>query len=326
MRKKLPIETRPNYYHGQLLLEDDFVAEQNYHVNGRHRHNLNLHGWGIVRGLEIFPQSDYSITVSPGFAIDKDGRDIPVDQAESLDLSEFGPNDLVKISLAYEEEPVNEASVNRRKEYAVLTASHITQETTALVVAILQLDGQGKVRSDGIDYSKTKYTGAVLAPGSVTAAALSPELRTGWLRMPFRPIPLVDIPKGESKIPDAFRVGVTRALTPAHEEAGEKDPGAGGTMAIGIPPSVKKITRFRILGEENKGEIIVQLYLGGWDPVKNKHVRELLLDAKIAAASPFKGDFAITNTAIDPEYHTLSLWLRGTRRASISLVAVEFAY
>jgi hypothetical protein len=137
---------------------------------------------------------------------------------------------------------------------------------------------------------------------------------------------LVDIPKGESKIPDAFRVGVTRALTPAHEEAGEKDPGAGGTMAIGIPPSVKKITRFRILGEENKGEIIVQLYLGGWDPVKNKHVRELLLDAKIAAASPFKGDFAITNTAIDPEYHTLSLWLRGTRRASISLVAVEFAY
>jgi hypothetical protein len=315
LKKRLGlIETRPNYYHGQLLLEDDFLAEQSYHVSARLRHNVNLHGWGIVRGLEVVSSSEKSVTVNPGFAIDEFGHDIAVDQAENLDLSGFEPNDLVRVGLAYEEA---ELAGNKRKEgYALLIASCGTEgpcckeESEAVLLATVQLDEKGQVRGDAIDYSKTKYAGAVL--------------RRGWLRMPFRPIALVNRPPGEDEIPPAFRVGPTEALSPSAEDTGGEDKGAGGTMAIPIPPSIKKVTRFRIAGSINKGEIRLKFILGGWD-LKEGHVHKRLVQDKIDHA-PFLKTYEIANAAIDPEYHTLSLWLRGTLRTSISLVAVEFVY
>lgn len=325
-KTRLTIDRRAHYYHGQLLLEEDFLAEQNYHVDARRRHHVNLHGWGVVRGLEVVRKSDSAVTVRPGFAIDAAGNDMPVDRAEDLELAEFGPDDLVEIGLAYEEEAAEDgADKNRRDCYAVLTASRAREESPALVLATVRLDEQGKVRDNAIDYSKTRYAGAVLAPGSVTVPALSAELRTGWLRGPFRPIALTNPPAGETEIPPAFRVGATEALSPDPREAGEKDKGAAGTMAIPIPPSVKKVIRFRVAGSLNDGQIMLTLVLGGWDPVKGDHLRRILVKDTIPSGA-FLKTYEIADTAIDAEYQTLALWLRGTRRTSVSLVAVEFAY
>ena len=44
---------RPHYYRGQLLDENDFNEEQNYHTDRRKHHNKELHGWGVVSGLEV---------------------------------------------------------------------------------------------------------------------------------------------------------------------------------------------------------------------------------------------------------------------------------
>ena len=98
-------------------------------------------------------------------------------------------------------------------------------------------------------------------------------------------------------------------------------------MAIEIPPSVKRIIRFRIAGKENEGQIIIELFLGGWDAKNNKHLKESLLKKTIGSA-PFLETYEISDrdTFIDPEYNTLSLWLRATDRASISLIAIEFSY
>jgi hypothetical protein len=85
------------------------------------------------------------------------------------------------------------------------------------------------------------------------------------------------------------------------------------------------VTRLRIAGARNEGEIILQLIVGGWDQSKNEHVRKTIIDKKITSA-PFLETFDIDNTAIDPEYQTLSIWLRGTRRTAISLIAIEFVY
>ena len=76
--------------------------------------------------------------------------------------------------------------------------------------------------------TSTKYAGAVLAPGSVGAKELAPELKTGWVSLPFRPIELVNIPDGEDEIPPSFRVGATEALSPKPEKADSKDKGAAG--------------------------------------------------------------------------------------------------
>ncbi|MGH8592108.1 MAG: hypothetical protein ACREXX_23175 [Gammaproteobacteria bacterium] len=331
MRKKIPIGTRPNYFNGQLLLEEDFQAEQKYHVDARCQHNLRLHGWGVVSGLDVSAKGEHSVFVEPGFAIDPQGHEIKLEHPESLDVSGFGPNDQVQVGLAYEEGGAGggELGTNRRECFAIITLSQLVEERTVLILATVQLDGQGRVRGDAIEFSRTRYARSLLVPGSVRAADLHQELRTGWLRMPCCPRPLVNKPEGEDEIPPAFRVGASEALSPGSRDAGEKDKGAAGTMDIPIPPSVTKVTRFRIAGSENDGKIYCRLILGGWDREKNAHLRKVIAGDQSGdeiTKAPFLRTYDIKQSALDPEYNTLSLWVRGTGRTRISLIAVEFSY
>jgi hypothetical protein len=118
-------------------------------------------------------------------------------------------------------------------------------------------------------------------------------------------------------------------LTLDHREA-ESDRGGAGTMAVPIPPSVTQITGLRIAGAENKGGVTIRLYRGGWDRAQRRPIaepKELLEGMGILAAEePFYKEYLIKDTVLDPEYHTLSLWLWGKKRTSISLIAVEFVY
>jgi hypothetical protein len=325
---KIPIGQRPTYFDSQLLLKDDFLDEQNYHVAARKRHNLSLYDWGVVSGLKIARERDTLVRISAGAAIDESGQEIFLDESTTVDLGEFGANDRINIGLAYEEAPATNGTEEKRINcYAVVTVAKDGQTSKGLTLAIVALDGQGKVDGNAIDYSKTRY--ARPKPGSIAAAQLHDDLRKGWLRLPFRPDQMVEGPEEgtEAGLP-AFRIGATEALSPDPKEAGEKDRGAAGTMAIPIPPSVKQVTRFRIAGMENKGEISILLIKAGWDPLNMKHVRTVLIEEKITRKEPFLEIYKINEkeTTLDPEYHTLSLWLKGTRRTAISLVAVEFAY
>jgi hypothetical protein len=322
---RVSLGQRPHYYDGQLLRAEDFMAEQGYHVRARQNHNKLLYDdWGVVRGLAVTPAQDRSVRVAPGAAIDDAGNDIRLDESSVIDLGEFRPRDRAHVCLAYEEVSRNGKDASRVDCYAVLTAAH---ESSGLVLASIALDDQGKVNAAAIDYTLTKY--ARLAVGSITAAQLHDELRRGWFRSTFRPDPMVEGPEEgtEAGLP-AFRIGATEALSPDPREAGDRDRGAAGTMGIPIPPSARHVTRFRIAGIENKGEISFLLMRGGWEPDARKHVRDVLLDEKIVRKEPFLETYNVKegSTALNPEYHTLALWLKGTRRTSISLVAVEFAY
>jgi hypothetical protein len=331
-QNKIPMGQRPTYFDKQLLLKDDFLDEQRYHVEARKRHNRSLYDWGVVSGLSLARERDKWVRISPGSAIDASGQEIFLDNSTTVDLGAFGPNEKVAIGLAYEEAFNAEGAAEKRIDcYAVVTPSRDGQAGDGLILAIVALDGQGNVKEDGIDYSQTRY--ARPKPGSITATQLHSSLRTGWLRLPFRPTPLVDIPDGEKELPPAFRVGATRTLTPDHDDANMKDRGAGGTMAIPIPPSMTQVTRFRIAGTTNEGEIHLLLYSGGWDIEKNEHHRKILLDEKFTSDKKstsedtrFVKTFEIKETQLDPEYWTLGVWLRGTRRTSISLIAVELGY
>lgn len=313
MKKKQPIEDRPNYYNGQLLVEKDFLAEQSYHIKARQQHNLRLHGAGVVRGLEVYRQSDTSVAVQPGYAIDASGQEISLKSAEEIDLSEFGPNDIVNISLKYEEEGSTEGVEKKSivirsiKSFAVINAATARADSQEVLLARVKLDPQKKVLADAIDYSGTQY------------AAVSSR---GWVRMPFRPIPFANIPEGENEIPPAFRVGATEALSPKPEKPESHDKGAAGTMSIPIPPSANKIFRFRIAGSRNEGQITFSLVRGGWDASKSEHVHKVLVEETISGA-PFLKEYVINESYIDPEFSTLSLSLRCTQRTAISLIAVE---
>ena len=70
---------RNNYFTGKLLTARDFKDEQRYFLDKARRHNLTLHGWGIVCGLEVRPHPncpDKRLIVTPGVAVDACGREI----------------------------------------------------------------------------------------------------------------------------------------------------------------------------------------------------------------------------------------------------------
>lgn len=170
------------------------------------------------------------------------------------------------------------------------------------------------------------------APGPETAFAFdqgTPQgVRKGWLRLPFRPtaIPEDNVPPP----PPPFRVGVTEAR--AHEEMGGKaNPnGAGGTMAIPLPPGITQIHRLRVAGQENKQELTVTLFRGGWDPAQGRHVgsrqdkASKLVEAKIKK-SPYDETYVISEGELHGECSTLSLEIQSTGYSRVSLIAVEIS-
>lgn len=76
-----PLE-RLNYYNGMPLQASDFKTEQDYHMRTRRWLNKSLYSAGIARGLEVRaitegPKKDTPfVAVSPGLALDSEGREI----------------------------------------------------------------------------------------------------------------------------------------------------------------------------------------------------------------------------------------------------------
>lgn len=121
---------RLRYFHGMLLDDKDFQAEQQYHAGKRRLLNRMLHGSGVVCGLEIKGKKDTRwIEITSGFALDCSGNEIWVPKTEQIDLATLLPpkektktadcrpedeNDKLKtyyIGIRYNEQPTNPVSV-----------------------------------------------------------------------------------------------------------------------------------------------------------------------------------------------------------------------
>lgn len=79
---------RNRYYYGKLLDVFHFDLEQNYFNNKRWLLNRLVSGYGVACGLNVTLGADgQSVVVTPGFAIDKCGREIIVcQQSDPLPL------------------------------------------------------------------------------------------------------------------------------------------------------------------------------------------------------------------------------------------------
>src|SRR5438552_18893064 len=80
---------RPSYFFGQVLGVDEFRDEQTYHVQARRRHDLALHGWGVVTGLDVTAGGGGAVEVSAGVAVDPCGREIVVPEAVPVLLGAY---------------------------------------------------------------------------------------------------------------------------------------------------------------------------------------------------------------------------------------------
>lgn len=71
-----PVEKRLHYFDGQYLKVEDFADEQNYHLDRQRRPLQFLAVSGILNGLTVKLDRDFTIELSPGSAIDAQGRQI----------------------------------------------------------------------------------------------------------------------------------------------------------------------------------------------------------------------------------------------------------
>lgn len=81
--------TRPNFFAGQLLTEEDLQALGDYVVGKNRLHNRHLFGDGVVCGLEVTcdPCGGGTVVVQPGYALDCCGNDLLLSCPTELDIN-----------------------------------------------------------------------------------------------------------------------------------------------------------------------------------------------------------------------------------------------
>jgi hypothetical protein len=169
---------RLNYFDGQFLRPKDFSDEQSYHVGMRQKHNSLLHTWGIANGLT--PSADTGATqvkVSPGFAIDRYGREIVLDSdGLSDDLTPFAGKSPY-VTIAWKEVPTDTstesgATGNTRVELQPLIKIVETPKSgEQLVLGQVTLDAQGRFQN--VNTSSAVRTMAGARGGDLSVISLT---------------------------------------------------------------------------------------------------------------------------------------------------------
>jgi hypothetical protein len=320
---------RPNYFNYQLLVDEDFKAEQQYHVALRRLHNRALHTWGVVDGLEIERANPKQVRIQPGLAIDNEGREIVLREPEVADFSEFSPDTRIYLTLAYDEgtEDVDRYvgevdDFSRWSEFAVLdeTAEHPPRDGSLIVLGRVHLGPDGQIHE--IDYGARQAAGARIGPQtvgtveladeSVTLPKLHPALRhslaaKGWVRLTFKPAafdPETD-----------FRLGTNYVTCDAR--------GARGSMTIPVPAGATQIKRFRVTGRENTKTIKVELWRTTWNAERGHPERISLLE-RVIQGQPFHQTWDIPNPVLNPEVDAIAIYLEASSSAEVWSVAAEF--
>lgn len=158
---------RLNYSNGQLLDVSDFADEQRYHVDQRRLHNRQLHGFGIVDGLEVDLTDDGTdLAVRPGAALDDQGREIVLTgpDPEPVKLKAQVPplrGTTVYLTIAYREEDDDRAEMvvkddrggkiysrRRVQKPSIQTPAAAATDGSAIVLARVTVDAAGKLSID----------------------------------------------------------------------------------------------------------------------------------------------------------------------------------
>lgn len=195
---------RPNYFTSQFLVEKDFNDEQAYHLGMRRRLNRVLHVGGVADGLVVTRVSANQVQIGAGTAVDKDGREIVLQDPRTHTLATVGNNLDVYLTIAYGEflDPADRYTQAGLDKYVRITERPALQDGSALppsdgsvvVLALIHLNGQGAIASDGaIDMTVRTPISSRIAPGSIGTTQLADGAVTlAKLAAAVRPIVSLD--------------------------------------------------------------------------------------------------------------------------------------
>ena len=307
---------RLKYFNHQFLREQDFAAEQAYHVAMRRLHNRSLHGWGVVEGLEVRKKSDREISIEPGIAVDGQGREIVLSNAVVRDLSSFDHDSQTYITIGYDEtsEDGDRYASGGIDDYTRVTESveiserrhEPAKDGAAVTLARVHLNEAGHVHR--ID---TEFRTSI---GARNPAA-------GWVRLPFKPVRLEPLRISERLVPPRqwdpsveFTVDIVSAYC---------ENGARGTMQIPVPPGASKIKAFRLCGT-TRGKVEVELVRGGWNPEGLTGEHKVLITRKVEREG--FDEHVTLEEDLQPlnEFHALAVSVIAEGKTEIWLVAAHF--
>jgi len=147
------MDKRLKFYNGQFLQQQDFVAEQEYHLDRLRRHNRQLHTYGVAEGLTVTANvGATSAVVAPGTALDGEGRPIVLTQQRNVSFGSL-TNQWVLVVISYAEQPSDPASVGdegdtrwlERPEVAVIAETGAPAADVRIRLARLQIAANGTV-------------------------------------------------------------------------------------------------------------------------------------------------------------------------------------
>jgi hypothetical protein len=163
---------RLNYFNSQFLVERDFLDEQSYHIRMRRLHNKALHSWGILNGLNVTRSGDKEVSISPGLAVDIEGREIVVLNPQTHNFGAATASVALYLTIAYQDfrDPADLDSSGgvtdhtRITERPLVTASTSVPPTDGSVITLarVSLDASGNV-SPSIDNSVRRMS--FITPG-----------------------------------------------------------------------------------------------------------------------------------------------------------------
>lgn len=307
---------RVNYYTHQFLKEAEFRDEQNYHINMRRLHNRMFHSWGIVEGLDVKRKGERGITIGPGIAIDSEGKEMVLTDVVTRDLSSFGRDTHVFVTIAYDEgkEEADHEHAGGVEGYARISETPKISEQkhdptaggSVLVLARVHLNDVGHV-------------GQIDMGASVRKRAVGQSPAAGWVRLAFKPSPLAPV-RIEGRLvrvdpvdqPGEFIIDEATAYCDHH--------GARGSMTIPMPPSAVRVTGLRVAGTTN-GAVTVHLHRTGWNPSTSRGGKEELVKETLRASTI---SHEIPVDAAVEEWHALALTLIAEGETQIWMVAARF--
>jgi hypothetical protein len=310
---------RPNYFIHQLLREQDFKDEQDYHLDMRRLHTRIFHSWGVAEGLEVRKKNNREITIEPGIAIDSKGREIVLPAHVTHDIGSFDADSHTFITISYGErmEQADHHSSGGVEGFTRITEMPEIAERRhqpahdglAITLARVRLDNLNQIHHIDMGPSVRKLANPVINPAA------------GWVRLPFKPVRL-----NPMKI-DGRRVRISSEIEAEEfdfivDEATAycNERGARGSMSIPVPPGAARVVGFRIAGT-TRGNVTVHLFRTGWNLKESKGEKTELLKETVRE-SPFHKDVHV-EAPLD-ESHALAISVRAEGETDIWLVATKF--
>lgn len=164
---------RLRYFNGQFLQEQDFIDEQNYHIDRQRRHNRLLHTFGVAEGLVVKSINEPAkVEVTEGTAFDGQGRQIILssDEQRIVSLNSF-PNKKVLVVISYREPELE-------SDPATVGDKQNTRLLEQAVIQVLEADNNNQpVAVSGNTFPSDRYIRlALLTLGNNGVITGSPDL------------------------------------------------------------------------------------------------------------------------------------------------------